>query len=81
MLAYIIFAVTIWVFFSTRGRHRAVHNKMKVLMAIVSVQVILGIWTLLSAAHISLSLLHQFTAVFVFVAGLAAMRQSRIQTV
>lgn len=79
LLAYIVLAVTIWVFFSTRGRHIAVHKKMRVLIAIVSVQVILGIWTLLSGAQLSLSLLHQFTAIFVFLASLAAMRQSRIQ--
>ncbi|MEP6341918.1 MAG: COX15/CtaA family protein [Maricaulaceae bacterium] len=79
LLAYIVLAVTIWVFLSTRGRHIAVHKKMRALIAIVSVQVILGIWTLISGAQLSLSLLHQFTAIFVFLASLAAMRQSRMQ--
>ena len=81
LLAYIVLGVSLWVFFSTRGRHTAVHKKTRVLLALVFVQVFLGIWTLLSAAQISLSLLHQFTAIFVFLASLAAMRQATIQRV
>ena len=49
ILAYIIFALAIWVFFTTRNRHTAVHKRSSRLLLLVLVQVALGIWTLLNA--------------------------------
>lgn len=80
ILAYIITAFALWVFLSSRMRHKGVYDKSKVLLGLVFVQVILGIWTLLNAATLALALSHQFTAIFVFLAALSAARKSRIQS-
>jgi len=80
ILAYLILIVAVWLFFSTRRRHDGVHRKSKVLLALVFVQVVLGVWTLLSGATLALALLHQFTGIFVFLAALSAARVSRVRS-
>jgi cytochrome c oxidase assembly protein subunit 15 len=80
ILAYLILIGAIWITFISRRRHDKVHRKSRVLLGLVLVQVVLGIWTLLSGATLTLSLLHQFTAIFVFLAALSAARVSRIQS-
>lgn len=80
MLAYLILFISIWMFFKSRRRHDGVHRKSKTLLILIFVQVVLGIWTLLSAATLALALLHQFTAIFVFLSALATARVSRMQS-
>jgi len=80
IFAYLVLAMSIWVFLSTRNRHIAVHRKSANLLFLVALQVVLGIWTLLSGATLILSLLHQFTAIFVFLTALAAARVARVQS-
>jgi len=75
-LAYIIFALTIWVWISAR-RLDHLKTPTTVLLAMCLWQVVLGIWTLLSIAPLSLSLLHQFSSIWVFLAALWVMRAAR----
>jgi len=79
ILAYLILIVAVWVFFSSRRRHEAVHRKSQSLLLFVFIQVVLGVWTLLSGATLALALLHQFTAIFVFLAALSAARSARVK--
>lgn len=81
ILAYLILFGAIGLHLSSRRRHDGVYRKSKALLAIIFIQVALGIWTLLSAATLGLALLHQFTAIFVFLAALSTARTSRIQSV
>ena len=67
-LAYLLlalFAVAVW---RWRGE-RAVRLPLIALGALLVWQVLLGIWTLLAVAPLNLSLLHQFSAVWVFLAA------------
>ena len=76
MLAYLVLIMAVWVGWSLRGS-RAVRPAMTVFGAILVCQVGLGIWTLLSAAPLNLSLLHQFTSIFVFLSAIAVVWRSR----
>jgi cytochrome c oxidase assembly protein subunit 15 len=75
-LAYILLVVAIWVGWSMR-RSRAVQPAMVVFFAVLLWQVGLGIWTLLAVAPLNLSLLHQFSSIFVFLAVIGVNWRSR----
>jgi len=75
-LAYIVLAVALWVWVSLKYS-KSVRPAMVVFLGVLVVQVGLGIWTLLSAAPLNLSLLHQFTSIFVFLAAIAVVWRSR----
>lgn len=64
-LAYILLAVAIWVGWSLR-KHKAVRSAMIIFSGALLWQIVLGIWTLLAAAPINLSLIHQFSSIIVF---------------
>ena len=69
-LAYIIIAaaaVFIW-----KSRNNAYLRRASIVLGLlITAQVLLGIWTLLSAAPLPHSLKHQFLAIFVFLAALS----------
>ena len=69
VLAYIITAVAIWMALSSR-QMRHLQKPVGVLLLLILWQVGLGIWTLLAVAPLNLSLLHQFSSILVFLAGL-----------
>lgn len=69
MLAYIITGVAIWVALSAR-QMRHLQKPVGILFLLILWQVVLGVWTLLSVAPLNLSLLHQFSSILVFLAGL-----------
>ena len=75
ILAYAIFAISIWVFISAR-KHETLRGPAAILLALVVWQVCLGIWTLLAVAPLSLSLLHQFSSIWVFLASIWLLRRS-----
>ncbi|MEP3653364.1 MAG: COX15/CtaA family protein [Litorimonas sp.] len=75
-LAYILLGVALWVGWSFR-RSKSVQPAMVVFGGLLIWQVGLGIWTLLSAAPLNLSLLHQFTSIFVFLAAIGVVWRSR----
>jgi len=50
---------------------------MVIFLGVLGVQIALGIWTLLSVAPLNLSLLHQFTSIFVFLAAIGVVWRSR----
>jgi len=75
-LAYIILGLAIWVLISSSLNHR-VNIKAKVFLGLLIWQVILGIWTLLAGDPLWLALLHQFSAIFVFLAVVSMMRTAR----
>jgi len=75
-LAYIILAVTIWVFISSKNHHR-IRRHMILFSALLLWQILLGIYVLLTGDALWLALLHQFSAVFVWLAVVATMRVAR----
>lgn len=75
-LAYVLLVVAIWVSYSFR-RSKSVHPATVVFMLVLIWQVGLGIWTLLAAAPINLSLLHQFSSIIVFLAAMGVVWRSR----
>jgi len=75
-LAYIILIVTIWVFITVKRQPR-VRRHMGMFMLVVLWQVILGIYVLLTGDALWLALLHQFSAIFVWLAVVAVMRAAR----
>ena len=75
-LAYLLLAVGIWVTYKFR-RSKSVHPATVVFMLLLLWQVGLGIWTLLAVAPVNLSLLHQFSSIFVFLAALGVVWRSR----
>ena len=75
-LAYLIFGLSIWVLMSSRINRR-VQRHMSVFFGILIWQIILGIWTLVAGDPLWLALLHQFSAIFVFLAAVATMRAAR----
>ena len=75
-LAYVILAVTIWIFITTKGQPR-VRRHMVWFKAIVLWQILLGIYVLLTGDALWLALLHQFSAIFVWLAVVAVMRSAR----
>lgn len=74
-LAYIILAVTVWVFFAAR-KHERLKKYMIVFKILLFWQVLLGIYVLLTGDALWLALLHQFSAVFLWIALVAALRVS-----
>jgi len=76
ILAYIILAVTIWVFITTKRQQR-VRRHMIWFKVIVLWQILLGIYVLLTGDALWLALLHQFSAIFVWLAVVAVMRSAR----
>ena len=73
-LAYLVLAVAIWVFASTRKTSGEVKPASEVMLAFVLWQVGLGIATLLMVAPLGMSLLHQFSSILVFLAAIWTMR-------
>ena len=74
-LAYVIFAACLSLLWRARRIRRQFSDAL-VLMAIVTAQIGLGIWTLLMVTPLNLALLHQFTAVLLFLAALAMRRSA-----
>ncbi len=77
-LAYIILAIGLWVFITSRLINPRVGRVMGIFLVLLLVQVLLGIWTLLMVAPLSLSLAHQFTSIFVFLVAIHVARLTRI---
>lgn len=75
-LAYVILAVTIWIFVTTKRQPR-VRRHMIAFKAVVLWQIVLGIYVLLTGDALWLALLHQFSAIFVWLAVVAVMRSAR----
>ena len=75
-LAYIVLAVAFWVWISFKDS-KSVRPAMVIFLGVLGVQIALGIWTLLSVAPLNLSLLHQFTSIFVFLAAIGVVWRSR----
>ncbi len=75
-LAYIILVISIWVLLSSRINRRVQRN-MVIFFGVLLWQIILGIWTLVAGDPLWLALLHQFSAIFVFLAAIATMRAAR----
>ena len=76
MLAYIIMAVTIWIFLTTKRQSR-VRQNMIWFKALVLWQIVLGVYVLLTGDALWLALLHQFSAIFVWLSVVAVMRSAR----
>ena len=76
MLAYIILIVTIWIFITSK-RQLKVRKYMIWFKALVLWQIILGIYVLLTGDALRLALLHQFSAIFVWLSVVAVMRSAR----
>ena len=74
-LAYIILAVTIWIFITSKRQPR-VRGKMIVFIIALLWQIILGIYVLLTGDALWLALLHQFSAIFVWLTIVAVMRSA-----
>ena len=75
-LAYIILALTIWIFITTKRQPR-IRRNMIVFKAALLWQIFLGIYVLLTGDALWLALLHQFSAIFVWLAVVAVMRSAR----
>lgn len=73
ILAYLILGLAIWVLISSRIS-RPVQHRMRLFFGLLIWQIFLGIWTLIAGDPLWLALLHQFSAIFVFLAAIAAMR-------
>ena len=74
-LAYIILGLAIWVLVSTR-LNRRVQRGSRIFFGVLIWQILLGICTLVMGDPLWLALLHQFSAVFVFLAAISMMRAS-----
>ncbi len=79
-LAYLIFALIVWMIIRARKSVTTPQIKtgMGILTGLIIWQVVLGIWTLLKVAPLNLSLLHQFSSILVFLAALSLFRNIRI---
>ena len=75
-LAYIILAATIWVFITSKRQPR-IRRNMIIFKAALLWQIILGIYVLLTGDALWLALLHQFSAIFVWLTVVAVMRSAR----
>lgn len=73
LLAYIILAVTIWAFLAARP-HKRLKTYMIVFKCLLLWQVLLGIYVLLTGDALWLALLHQFSAVFLWISLVMASR-------
>lgn len=77
-LAYLILGFSIWVLISSRSSRR-VRRNMSIFFGLLIWQIILGIWTLVAGDPLWLALLHQFSAIFVFLAAVSTMRAARMR--
>lgn len=79
-LAYIILALAAWIFISAKTRAPHLRGIAGGMLGILLWQVALGIWTLLAVAPLTLSLLHQFSSILVFIAaiGMAWMARYKV---
>lgn len=75
-LAYIILIVTIWVFMTSK-RQPHVRRNMIIFKTALLWQIFLGIYVLLTGDALWLALLHQFSAIFVWLTVVAVMRSAR----
>ena len=75
-LAYVILALGVYLFV-TAPKGTAYRKAAGVFKGLLLWQVVLGIWTLLAAAPLWLSLLHQFSAVLLFLSTLWLMWEGR----
>ena len=73
LLAYIIIAVTVWVFLAAR-KHARLKKYIIAFKVLLAWQVTLGVYVLLTGDALWLALLHQFSAVFVWMVMVAALR-------
>lgn len=76
VLAYAILALTLILLISA-FRKNALKGPVTVFAILILWQSILGIWTLLAIAPLSLSLLHQFSSIIVFLSALWLFRSAR----
>ena len=77
ILAYVVFLLAILYLLRVRSNSR-MRGKAIMLFVLVSLQIVLGIWTLLSVAPLNLSLAHQFLAIFVFISSISLWRSARL---
>lgn len=75
LLAYVILAVSLWLYMSTY-KVRRLKTQAIVLCLLVVWQAALGVWALLQAAPLGLSLMHQFSSILVFLAALWCVRSA-----
>jgi len=80
-LAYIILALAVWVFMSSKTRAPHLRGIAGAMLGILAWQVVLGIWTLLAVAPLALSLLHQFSSILVFVVAVGMAWTARYKRV
>ncbi|MBY0421931.1 MAG: COX15/CtaA family protein [Parvularculaceae bacterium] len=73
--AYAVFAAAI--VFAWSVRRSLIAKRARMVLAVVSLQVVLGIWTLVAATPVGLGLLHQFGALIVFLSALHAAHGAR----
>ena len=76
VIAYAVLLAALWVIFIARPYERLKFHLWAV-GALVFVQVLLGIYVLLTGDALKLALLHQFTAILVWLAVIALMRAAR----
>jgi len=76
-LAYLIVIVAVFYWMRVRSIPK-LRGKSIMLLVLITAQVGLGIWTLLKVAPLGLSLAHQFTAIFVFIAAISVWRSARL---
>lgn len=76
LLAYILLALSLWIYLSTR-RVRRIRTQAFSVMLMLVWQAGLGIWALLQAAPLGLSLAHQFSSILVFLVTLWCLRSAR----
>ena len=75
-LAYILLALAVWAFVRA-PRGTAYRKAAGAFKGLLLWQVALGIWTLLAVAPLNLSLLHQFSSIWVFLAAVWLMWEGR----
>lgn len=76
VLAYILLVTSIWVYISTR-KVRRIRTQAFAVVVLLLWQAGLGIWALLKAAPLDLSLAHQFSGILVFLVTLWCLRSAR----
>lgn len=76
-LAYVLLAVCIWIFVRSKTGAPHLRKLTGAVLGLLLWQVALGIWTLLAVAPLTLSLLHQFSSILVFIAAMGLMWTAR----
>lgn len=80
VLAYIVVAAVIYAFFFLRREGAWQTGRAKMALLILTIwQVVLGIWTLVSAAPLNLSLMHQASAIALFVAAVWTLWTTKLE--